>query len=126
MSDPLAVVVTEWFFEEVSALSGPDRDRVHRGLERLVRKGWSAAIADATVKHLRDGIHELRIMGRGAAFRVLFFLVPGRSPRVVVLTTCAAKSVMKKRQRMDAEVERAKWRRAVWMDQQTKRRSGER
>lgn len=64
------------------------------------------------------GIHELRVLGHGAAFRILFFMMPGRSPRVVVLTTCATKSAMEKQQRLDAEVERARNRRARWLEQQ--------
>ncbi|HEX2076689.1 MAG TPA: type II toxin-antitoxin system RelE/ParE family toxin [Longimicrobium sp.] len=125
MSDALEVETTEWFEEEVLALPGPDQNRINRRLRGLPRKGWNAAIRDGTVSPLRDGIHELRIMGRGSAYRILFFLMPGRTPRLVVLTTCATKELMKKRQRMDAEIERAKWRRALWMEQQ-KRRTDER
>lgn len=122
MSDTLEVVPTSWFISEVRALPGEDRDRIDRRLGKFAEKGWTDAVGDGSVKHLRDGIHELRVLGRGAAFRVLFFLMPGRSPRVVVLTTCAAKSVMNKKQRLDAEVERAKDRRARWMEQQKKAR----
>ena len=88
-------------------------------------KGWAAATADQSVRHLREGIHELRILGKGASFRVLFFLVPGRSPRVVVLTTCASKSEMKKRKRFEAELQRAKTRRDLWLKQQRKRATDE-
>lgn len=121
MSDELEIVPTPWFVSEVRALQGEDRVRIDRKLALFVQKGWSGAMADGTVKHLRDGIHELRVLGHGAAFRLLFFLMPGRTPRVVVLTSCAAKSVMKKRQRMDAEVERASNRRAWWLEQQKAR-----
>lgn len=126
MSDALEVVSTEWFKEEFLALPRPDRDRVIRRVHKLPEKGWNAAIQDGTVKPLRDGIHELRVPGRGSAYRILFFLMPGRTPRLVVLTTCAAKSLTKKRQRLNAELERAKWRRAVWIEQQKKRRTDER
>lgn len=78
------------------------------------------------MKHLRDGIYELRVLGTGAAYRLLFFVMPGRSPRVVVLTTCASKSVMQKRQRMEAEIDRASSRRAEWLEQQQKREADER
>lgn len=80
-------------------------------------KGWCAAMGNETIKPLRDGIYELRVLGRGAAFRLLFFVVPGLSPRMVVLTTCASKSDMLKRQRMEAEIDRAIQRRAAWMEQ---------
>lgn len=125
MSDALEVETTPWYEEEVLALPRPDQNRINRRLRALPRKGWNAAIRDGTVSPLRDGIHELRILGRGSAYRILFFLAPGRTPRLVVLTTCATKELMKKRQRMDAEIERAKWRRALWIDQQ-KRRTDER
>ena len=117
MSDVLQVIASSWYTAEVRALPADQRARIDRKLAALVAKGWSAAISDGSVKHLRDGIHELRVLGQGAAFRLLFFLVPGRSPRVVVLTTCAAKSAMAKRQRLDAEIERAKNRRTAWMEQ---------
>ena len=117
MDDTLTVVASSWYTTEVRALLAEHRDRIDRKLAALVAKGWSAAISDGSVKHLRDGIHELRALGQGAAFRLLFFLVPGRSPRVVVLTTCAPKAAMAKRQRLDAEIERAKNRRTAWMEQ---------
>jgi putative component of toxin-antitoxin plasmid stabilization module len=124
MGDALEVVSTPWFKEEVLALPEMDQDRIDRCIRNLLDKGWNDAVRDRTVKSLRDGIYELRILGHGPAYRLLFFLMPGRTPRLVVLTTCAAKSLMKKRQRMDAEIERAKWRRALWVDQQKRRTDG--
>lgn len=118
MSDQIDVEPTPWFIEEVRSLPSDGRDRIDRKLRHLAQKRWNDSLADATVKHLRDGIHELRVLGHGAAYRVLFFVAPGRSARVIVLTTCASKSVMKKRQRMDAEIERALVRRAWWLEQQ--------
>jgi putative component of toxin-antitoxin plasmid stabilization module len=120
MSDLLEVVPTVWYTNEVRALPRKERDRIDRKLISLALKGWNAAMADLSVKHLRDGIYEVRVLGRGSAFRILFFLAPGRSPRLVVLTTCASKSVMQKKQRLDAEVERAAGRRAMWLEQQRK------
>jgi hypothetical protein len=125
MGDSFDVVLTEWYKSELLELPERDQVRVKRKLHDFCGKGWTAAITDQTVRHLRDGIHELRILGRGASFRVLFFLVPGRSPRVVVLTTCASKSEMKKRQRLKTEIERAKARRDVWQEQQRKRAKDE-
>lgn len=126
MSDGVEVVLTEWYKAELLRLSEDAQDRIERKLRDFGQKGWAGAVADQSVKHLRDGIHELRILGRGASFRVLFFIVPGRSPRVVVLTTCAAKSAMKKRPRLEAEIERAKGRRAAWQEQQRKRAEDDR
>ena len=126
MSDRLEIVPTEWYVAEVRALPNDERTRIDRRLAGFVEKGWAAAMRDGTVKHLRDGIHEVRVLGKGAAYRVLFFLVPGRSPRVVVLTTCASKSSVAKRQRLEAEITRASDRRATWMEQETQRGRNER
>lgn len=126
MGDQVEVVTTPWYDADLRELPEYDQRRIADRLKAFARKGWRYAIGDQTVKHLRDGIHEVRVLGRGAAFRVLFFIVPGRSPRVVVLTTCAAKSVMKKRQRLDAEIERARARRAWWLEQQKKEEDDER
>jgi putative component of toxin-antitoxin plasmid stabilization module len=126
MSDSFDIVPTPWYQSEILALPDEDQERIERKLSDFRAQGWTAAAAKGTVKHLRDGIHELRILGTGASYRILFFLVPGRSPRVVVLTACAAKSVMKKRQRLEAEVERARTRRAAWQQQQQKRGNDDR
>lgn len=83
-------------------------------------------MADRTIVALRDGIYELRVLGRGAAFRILFFVVPGRSPRLVVLTSVVATSVMKKKHRNDAELERAKQLRELWLEQMKSGHDGRR
>ncbi|HEX6039181.1 type II toxin-antitoxin system RelE/ParE family toxin [Longimicrobium sp.] len=126
MSDRIEIVPTPWYTAEVRALPREDRDRIDRRLETFTGKGWGPAQRDATLKHLRDGIYELRVLGTGAAYRVLFFVMLGRSPRVVVLTTCVAKSVMKKRHRMDSEIDRASSRRAEWLEDQKKGEDDER
>jgi hypothetical protein len=120
MGDSLEVVASPWYTAEVQALPRPHRDRIDSKVDTFTEKGWSTAMADETIKALRDGIYELRVLGRGAAFRLLFFVVPGLSPRLVVLTTCALKSDMLKRQRMEAEIGRAIVRRAAWMEQRKK------
>jgi phage-related protein len=126
MSDGLEVVTTPWYDAELLALPGPDQERVERRLKSLGAIGWGRSMADQRIKHLRDGIYEVRILGRGAAYRVLFFVAPGLAARVVVLTTCAAKSLMKKRSAMDAEIRRALDRRAWWLEQQKKEEHDER
>jgi hypothetical protein len=126
MSDMLEVVNTEWYDAELAAMPAEYAARVIKRVDVLRQKPWGAALADRTVAPLRDGIYELRILGRGAAFRVLFFLAPGRSPRLVVLTTCVAKSAMKKRKLLDAELERAAARREMWIEQEKRRRANER
>ncbi len=126
MSDRIEVVTTSWYDAEFETLALEGRARIENRLFTLCRKGWMDAMADRTVAALRDGIYELRVLGRGSAFRVLFFVVPGRSPRLVVLTSAVAKSTMKKRTRSDAELERAKRRRALWFEQMKLRTHDER
>jgi phage-related protein len=121
MSDGFELVASAWFRQELAALPQEQQDRIDGKLAAFTSKGWSAAKRDQTVKHLDDGIYELRIVGHGPAYRLLFFVVPGRQPRIVVLTTCAAKSLMKKRQRMESEIERAKSRRAAWREEMRKK-----
>lgn len=122
MSDVVDVVYSYWYNADVEMLTDAHRERVERRIDVFVDKGWRSSVQDRTVAPLEDGIYELRVLGRGAAFRVLFFVVPGRSPRVVVLTACLAKAKLKKRQRLDAELKRAKHRRAAWLEQQRKAR----
>jgi hypothetical protein len=117
MRDAVEVELTDDCRAELRELTKGERDWIAQKIRHFVDKGWSAAVADQSVKHLEDGIHELRVLGQGAAFRLLFFIVPGRSPRIVVLTSCAAKSLLKKRKRMEAEIARAKHRRAAWLEQ---------
>lgn len=120
MGDVVEVVYSSWYNADLETLADAHRERVERRIGVFIDKGWRSSIRDRTVAPLQDGIYELRVLGRGAAFRVLFFLVPGRSPRVVVLTACLAKAELKKRQRMDAELERARLHRTVWLEQQRK------
>lgn len=122
MRGRVEIFATAWYEAERDRLEKRDQNRVEGRLTTLRRKAWQDAVADQTVRHLREGIFELRVPGRGAAFRVLFFLAPGHPLRLVVLTACVAKSVMKKRQRMDSEIQRSMDRRAWWLEEQ--RRQG--
>ncbi|HEV3050029.1 MAG TPA: type II toxin-antitoxin system RelE/ParE family toxin [Longimicrobium sp.] len=125
MSEALEILPSSWYRLELAALPKDQQERINRKLMALAAKGWSAAVADQTVEHLQDGIHALRVVGHGPAFRPLFFVVPGRRPRVIVLTTCPAKSLTKKRQRLEAEIERAKKRREAWIEEHTKKEEEE-
>jgi hypothetical protein len=122
MSDDMEVVVTGWYEADLALLPKPDRERVTRKLVSLSQKPWSAAIADRTIAPLRDGIYEVRVLGRGAAYRLLAFVAPGRSPRLVVVTACVAKAVMKKKAGLAAAIARARTRRQAWLQQQQEER----
>lgn len=78
-------------------------------------KGWAASVQSRDVAELEGGIWELRVVGRGPAYRILFFVVPDGSGRAVVLTACTAKASIKKAHVMRAEIQRAKVRRAQWL-----------
>lgn len=121
MDEGIDIVFTSWYNEELAALPGEQQARIEARIRRLPAKGWGEAMADRTIAPLRDGIYEIRVLGTAAAFRVLFFVVSGRTPRIVVLTSCVAKSAMTKRHRLDAELERAKTRRELWLEQERKR-----
>jgi putative component of toxin-antitoxin plasmid stabilization module len=73
------------------------------------------------VVELEDGIWELRVVGRGSAFRCLCFLDARARDRVVVLTACVAKASIKKRHVMTTEVQRAKVRRGLYLEQERRR-----
>lgn len=124
MNDGIEVVQTDWYNVDFAALPRLDQLRVTRKVDTLRKKQWSEAIADRTIAPLTDGIHEVRVLGRGAAYRLLFFVAPGRSPRLVVLTSCVNKGVMKKRASLAAEIARAKARRQAWLDEQEKNDEG--
>lgn len=121
MSDRIEVEYTAWYNAEFAELPGDQQGRIQQRIRAMLAKGWNRAMADRTIAPLRDGIHELRIVGTGPAYRILFFVMPGRAPRLVVLTACVAKSLMTKRQRLDAELKRASERRTVWIAEQRKR-----
>jgi hypothetical protein len=125
MSDSFEVVYSSWYNADLERLADHHQERVERKVDTFIKKGWMSSVRDRTVAPLQDGIYEIRVLGRGAAFRVLFFLVPARSPRVVVLTACLAKAMLKKGQRMDAELERARHRRTIWLEQERKGKNDE-
>lgn len=117
MGDEIRVVSSRWFVEELLSLPVNQRRRIRRRLGALEGKGWVGAITDGTIQHIRDGIWEIRVLGRGAAYRIFFFPAPRRAMRMLVLTTLAAKSVVGKQRLLDLEVERAKRRRDDWIEQ---------
>jgi putative component of toxin-antitoxin plasmid stabilization module len=123
MAHEVEVITTEWYDAEFSSLEAVHRSRINRRIDLLQQTPWNVSLEKRMVAPLREGIYEMRVLGKGAAFRVLFFLAPGRTPRMVVLTACVAKSVMKKRRRFDAELARAETRRALWLERETKGRA---
>ena len=115
MSDVVRITVTDEYREDMRGLDSDQRRRINRRTRVLPRKGWSASVAAGDVAPLWDDIWELRVLGKGPAYRVLFFIHPEQPGRLVVLSACVAKSDIKKPRVLEAQVERAKRRRARWL-----------
>jgi putative component of toxin-antitoxin plasmid stabilization module len=115
MSDIVAVEYTTWVRDELKQIPGEQAARVLRRVDMLPAKGWQISVRDGDVVQLHSGIWELRITGKGPAYRVLFFVEPRNPGRLVVLTTCAPKGLLKKKSRLEAEVKRALTRRSEWL-----------
>lgn len=122
MSDVVRLEFTRDYLAEVAVLPARHRDRIADRLTYLPAKGWSASVRDRDVAPLRDGIWEVRVMGKGAAYRILFFVFPGDPGRMLLLTSCLDKASIKKQKVMDAAIERAKLRRDAWVAEQERRR----
>lgn len=118
MQDALTIEFTTWFIEELQELPTDEQARVARRLAVLERKGWAASAENRDVAPLKDGIWEVRIVGKGPSYRLLCFQIPGDPGRIVVLTSCVKKGLMKKSAVKDAEIERASTKRALWLSQQ--------
>jgi putative component of toxin-antitoxin plasmid stabilization module len=121
VSDLVRLEFTHDYLAEISSLPARQRIRIADRLTHLPVKGWSAAVRDRDVAPLRDGIWEVRVLGKGAAYRILFFVHPGSPGRLMVLTTCMAKASIKKPRVMDAAIERARTRREKWLSEQERK-----
>lgn len=115
MSDFVQIEFTEWFEDELGTLPPDQKVRVLKRIALLERKGWIISAKDEDVVPLDGIIWEIRIVGRGPAYRVLCFQVPGHPGRIVVLTNCVKKGLMKKRKVGNAEIARARMRRERWL-----------
>ena len=117
MRDEIRIISSSWFKEEFLSIPEVQRKRIDRRLSALQGKGWMAAVADGTIEHLEEGIWEVRVLGIGAAYRILFFPAPGRTMRLLVLTSCTSKTAVGKRRLLKLAIERAKRRRDLWIEQ---------
>jgi putative component of toxin-antitoxin plasmid stabilization module len=113
--DAVKAVFTKWAVDEIADLPPNQQARVLRRVAVLERKGWQVSVRDDDVKQLEDGIWELRVLGTGPSYRLLFFPQPGNPGHLVVLTNCSAKGLMKRRGVSAGELKRAKARRAEWL-----------
>jgi phage-related protein len=80
------------------------QDKCMVRIERLTELGHELRRPEADI--LRDGIHELRASYRGVQYRILYFFYAGSA----VLTH----GIVKERQVPDADIQRAKGRKAAY------------
>ncbi|HEY7767310.1 type II toxin-antitoxin system RelE/ParE family toxin [Longimicrobium sp.] len=118
MRDDVRVIYTDEFRRELGAIPPEQQQRVMGRIAHQERRGWADGVKAGDLVPLRDGIWELRVVGRGAAYRVLFAPLPGEAARLLVLTSCSSKAQLKKRAVMDAELRRARARLDHWREQQ--------
>ncbi|HEX2202992.1 MAG TPA: type II toxin-antitoxin system RelE/ParE family toxin [Longimicrobium sp.] len=120
-SDRVEAVFTGTVLDEMEALPPNEQIRILKRIALFERKGWSLSAQAEDIERLRGEIWELRVLGTGPAYRVLFFSIPGNPGRIVVLTSCVANSRAKKHAVGDAEIERAERRRQEWLRQQERK-----
>lgn len=120
MSGELRAEWTTWFHTELRELPPDQQARVIRRVRIFEEKGWNASAADQDIKKLEGEIWELRIHGKGPAYRILFFPDPSNPRRVVVLVNCVKKGLMKKSMVSRSEIKRAETRRLEWLAQREK------
>ncbi len=121
MNDEVRVVPAEGFLRDVFRLPEDLHKRVDERIHMLKKKGWAASVRTGDVVSLEGGIWELRVVARGPAFRILFFTDTRHCGRLLVLTACLSKAALKKAHVMKTEIDRAKMRRAQWLQQEATR-----
>jgi phage-related protein len=122
MSEITEITYTEEAEAEIDALPATDRARVLAKIQLVKDVGWQMALREQRVKKLRGEIYEVRITGRGAAYRVFCFPHGAQRGRLVVTTSCVKKSWLLKKRRMQTAVERAELRRQKWLAEQGEQR----
>lgn len=116
MSDVSEIEYTEEASKELASIPADRRAAVLSKIQQVKLKGWQKSLEVRDVKKLEGEIYEIRQVGKGASFRVLCFQTGGETGRIVVTTTCAAKSKLLKRKRLKQEIRRAENRRLQWLE----------
>lgn len=92
MSDIVEIVYMAEAKKEIAALPENQQARVVGRIEQVRKVGWQDSLENKTVKKLEGQIYEIRVTGKGTAYRVLCFQMGGKNGRIVVTTSCEAKS----------------------------------
>ncbi len=114
-SDIARVVLTEDANVAIRWLPADEAARIRRALRKLPRLGWTDALKTRLVVRLSGHIHELRVPGRGQAYRVTCFIAAEEGMKTVVIVDCVPKSRWKVR-RVAAYLDRAERVRARWLE----------
>ncbi len=117
MSDIANIVYMAEARKEIAALPAADQARVVARIEQVQKTGWQNALETQTVKKLRGDIYEIRVAGKGSAYRVLCFQTGGQGGRIVVTTSCETKSNLLRQRRLRQAISRAESRREKWFTQ---------
>lgn len=84
-------------------------------IQMLREADWQHLVTAQVVKHLKDGIFELRVRGSGRfGLRVFFFGAESHQGTHCVLTEMEQRSVLNVRGRFDTYIMRAKQMQADW------------
>lgn len=93
--DSFHVELTDEARQEILAFGKAAAARIGERIRHAQEVGWQESQAIGLIKNLgtlEPGIHEIIVKGKGEAYRVLCFPVGMRDGRLVVLTSCVAKS----------------------------------
>lgn len=118
MSDVAEILFTSDALTEIKAVPAAQRALVLAKIAQVQKVGWQQSLENRAVKKLKDEIFEIIQKGKGAAYRVLCFTAKGEDGRIVVTTSCVAKSTLLKQLRFKQEVKRAETRRQQWLSHQ--------
>ncbi len=114
----LRVLVPRIAADEIRSFGPRGAARIEERLRIVRAAGWEAARSAGMVRdlgRLAKGIFEIRVTGRGEAYRLLCFATGDGSGRIVVVAGCVEKSRLIGALRMKEHVLRAAARRDEWM-----------
>lgn len=95
MKDGFQVEVTDDAGQEILSFGNAAAARIGERIRHAQAVGWQESQQIGLVKNLGNiepGIYEILVKGKGEAYRLLCFPVGMRDGRLVVLTSCVAKS----------------------------------
>lgn len=95
MTDGFQVELTDEAQQEILGFGKAAAARIGERIRQAQEVGWQESQKIRLVKNLgsiEPGIYEIIVKGKGEAYRILCFPVGMRDGRLVVLTSCVAKS----------------------------------